>query len=85
MQGGLILFSVRKKPTFSTDPQLSAQTVTRCCHTKSFLGKRQREGCTHHTEGCVCRDRDKGNCQGHPEWLRRKKQEHTPPESQGRR
>lgn len=80
------IFTVRKKPTFSTDPQLSAQTVTRCCHTKSFLGKRQREGCTHHTEGCMCwRQRQKELPRVTHESLRRKNQEHLPLENQGRR
>lgn len=61
------ILTVRKKPTFSTDPQLSTQTVTRCCHTKSFLGKRQREGCTHRTEGWMCRETEtKRTAQGHP-------------------
>lgn len=80
MQGGLILFStVRKTPTFSTDPQLSAQTVTRCCHTKSFLGKRQREGCSHHTEGRMCRRQRQNELpRVTHESLRRKNQGHSP-------
>lgn len=45
------IFRVRKQQTFSTDPSLSTETVTRCHHTQSSLGKRQREGQTHPTEG----------------------------------
>lgn len=72
------IFAAREKPTFSTDPQLSAQTVTRCCHTKSFLGKRQREGCTHRIEGCMCwRQGQKELPRVTHESLRRKNQGHS--------
>lgn len=75
MQGGLILFSQSERNQPLAQIHSLARKLSRGAVTQNLFSGRDKGRDVPTTPRDVCAgDRDKENCQGHPEWLRRKKQ-----------